>query len=286
MFLKTLQREMEMLFMKKYSGVLLLFIVQNIYAMELDPFDRCIEYDGKCQLVAKYLYKYPKGENKNEAWQIERFLEDTISECVTILPLLVKKYKNILATKDAEEYLHAIYKEELSQDLRQKIFTQALSYSAEDYYVAHNSLQFLEKYQPWGLPRYNSSTIKNFYKPYFLAEIHEEDVCMHFSGLDDNVPKGTRLNSTVKLVNTAGQLVNRYSVGYDCEVKFIRKLISFLDKKNERVNNFKIMFNHYIEQLSQMNEEDGVNMFIVLLKQFKDLTKHIVYLYTGRDRLT
>ncbi len=93
--------------------------------------------------------------------------------------------------------------------------------------------------------------------------------------------------NTVKLVNTAGQLVNRCSVGYDCEMKLIRKLISFLDKKDERVNKFKIMFNHYIEQLSQINEEEnGVNMFTFLLSQFKDLTKHIVYLYTGRDRLT
>src|SRR5438132_8279859 len=129
--------------MKKYIiSLVILFEIQNISAMEVDLFDSCIEYDDKCKSVAKYLHKYPKGKNGKEAQKIELFLKN--AELEQVMRWLVKKYKNIFDTMDAEVYLHALYQEKLPVEIREKVFTLALSYSAKEYYVTHNMLNFLD----------------------------------------------------------------------------------------------------------------------------------------------
>jgi hypothetical protein len=296
--------------MKKYYLAALL-IMQSCGAMELDrdPFDRSIEYDDKCWSVARYLYKYPQGKNAQEAKAIERFFEDRVSECVTVCPWLVTKYKNILDTQEAHRYLNNLYtyqeihiknpkwneytdKEELcyeirffSPDLRKKIFTQALWFVAQDYYVAQNSLKFLAIKQPTIWSPYSSKVIKLFYEPYFLAEINKKDMRMHFS-MENGLLEQT-IWSTATLCEGDKKLnCECTSTIYHCPQKRIKELIAFLDEKDKRVDDFTEMFNSYIEQLSCVDKKEGSDAFIFLLTRFKELTKHIIYFYTGRDRLT
>lgn len=279
--------------MKKYIvNLMILFVAYNCCAMELDPFDGMMEQDEKCWWVARYLHKYPKGKNAVEAKKIELFLEDAVSEKVTILPWLVTKYKNQFDTVEGETYLSSMYqnheyckgkKEKLSADLREKIFRQALSYSAKEYYVTYHSLQFLNVYQPDNTARYSSCAIKDFCKPHFLAEIdeeNEENVYMLFADLDEKCSEDTIVKPILFLSNNPQR-----RLFYCCKLKFIKELISFLDNKEERVNNFEIMFNNYLEQLVQMDENNGFNVFVFLLERFRGLSKRIIYCYTGRDRL-
>ena len=154
--------------MKKYiSSLVLLFVVHNLCAMELDPFDRCFKYDEKCRLVAKYLHKYPKGKNEYEARAIEHFFHDQ-PERLTVLPLCVTKYKNFLDNIEAEQYLRSVYTE-LPIDLKKRIFTEALWYPAREYYSTYNVLKFMAMQQPdWVSQPYNTCLIHHFYKKQHL----------------------------------------------------------------------------------------------------------------------
>lgn len=271
--------------MKKYIvGLTMLFVAHNSGAMDLDPFDRCFVYDEKCRLVAKYLHKYPTGRNVWESSRIKHFLKDEISERVTILPWLVRKYKNILDNIEGEKYLCSMHRE-LPSDVKEKILTQALYFPAREYYVTHNTLKFLAIEQPkYSSLRYSSSLIGDFYAPYFLSEINEEDDSITFDngGYNHNdMPKYMTIQS--KAHRPKGIFIKE--VPYSCNKKNMQELIFFLDARNVRVDAFKIMLNDYIIDLSQMNEEKGVDRFIELLKLFNDLTKLIIFQYTGKARL-
>lgn len=299
--------------MKKYYLVALL-IAYNCCAMELDPFDISIDYDDKCYWAARYLHEFPQGKNAQEAKAIERFFEDGVSEQVTVCSWLVNKYKNALATQEAHRHLNSLYtyqeihrnnpkwnkctdKEELgyeiryfSQDLRKKIFAQALWFSAEEYYVAQNRWKCLKIQHPSIETPYSLSNIEYFYKIYFLAEIHKRNVVIHFSNLTLGLPDHAFISSGARLLKDNEtencSTSNRPSITYRCEIKTIKELIAFLDKKDERVHDFTEMFNNYIEQLSCVEKKEGPDAFIFLLTRFKELTQRIVYCYTGRDRLT
>jgi hypothetical protein len=279
---------------KKYVvALVLLFAVHNMCAMELDPFDRCFKYDEKCRLVAKYLHKYPKGENEFETREIKCFFEDRQLERLTVSPLLVTKYKKILDNIEAEKYLRSICRE-LPIDLKQRIFTEALWYPAREYYSTHNVLKFMAMQQPDFLPpRYNPHLIQHFYKPYFLDEIDEKKASIDFNIVDD---RGMHDALGFIITDSHGRKIIKlkasYSNGrwlkdvfYKCAKETIEELISFLDGKNARVDAFKVMFNEHIKHLTLMDEENSINRFVELLTLFNDLTKRAIVLYTGKDRL-
>ena len=280
--------------MKKYiSSLVLLFVVHNLCAMELDPFDRCFKYDEKCRLVAKYLHKYPKGKNEYEAKAIEHFFHDQ-PERLTVLPLCVTKYKNFLDNIEAEQYLRSVYTE-LPIDLKKRIFTEALWYPAREYYSTYNVLKFMAMQQPdWVSQPYNTCLIHHFYKPYFLDEIDEKDASIVFNIVDDSGIQDAygRIitdfgHEIIKSKSRACYSNGRWlkDIPYKCAKKTIEELISFLDGKNARVDAFKAMFNEHIKHLTLMDGESGVNRFVELLTLFKDLTQRAIVLHTGKVQL-
>jgi len=76
--------------MKKYVvSLAMLFVMQNIQAMEIVSSKLSYEDDQKCWSVARYLNKYPTGKTEDESRKIKLFFQD--NKCV-VLSECVKKY--------------------------------------------------------------------------------------------------------------------------------------------------------------------------------------------------
>lgn len=87
--------------MKKYIvGLMILFVVHGCSAMELATLSR--EDDTKCFMVAKYLHKYPQGQDKSEKKSIDIFFT-----LIKRNPLSqqVRYYQQVMSIKDPLDFI-------------------------------------------------------------------------------------------------------------------------------------------------------------------------------------
>jgi hypothetical protein len=291
--------------MKKHLG-LFLFVMQNVCAMELDPFGMMLKYDEKCKLVAKYLYKYPKGRNEEEAGQIRWFLKDDRAPSKIFLLECINKHKNMLQNIEAEKMLHDMHTEELPSDIKQKIFRYALWSYVEQSYAFYNTCQFtamsysLIPYNLWGWPY-------QYYMPCFLAEIQEHDdqyvffsktkldknstmseqhdcrIASHMFYFDDNEYFGEYNNHSpidlfccTKTIRNGNTLL---CMPISCKMCELEDFVRFLEQKELRVAACKQSFGESIKKLVSMNDEKATHEFIRLLTLYKQSPQTTVSMY-------
>jgi len=265
--------------MKKYVVGLLLLVMQNICAMQIDPFQKCLENDEKCKWVARYLHRYPQGKNEDEAEKIELFFDEPKLDSGFVLPMLVNKYQNIFAKIETNEYLHCIYKEQFPSDVRRKIVTEALYFSAREYYGALNTFKFLGIYKTVDIIHCKYI----FHGPYFVTEIDEKDVEMYFE-----LPKGglqPQSYNHCPILRCPANRLMKFVYYYGCDIAILEKLESFLNEKDARVNAFKVMFNNCTNNFLLMDEQEGINEFIRLLNLFNILAQRINSSVPGNTEL-
>ncbi len=295
--------------MKKHLGLLLLLISHNVCAM-VDPFGMMFKYDEKCKLVAKYLYNYPTGRNKEEACSIKRFwagvksLHESPSD--NFLLQSCNRYKNILQNIEAEKMLDDMHTHDLPSDIKHKIFTYALWNYAEQSYAFYNTCQFTSMSYAlipcgcWGWP-------SQYYMPCFLAEIQEHDdqylffsktqldrdstvlehnafrIYSHMFYFGDNEYFGEYNNRTkiklfccTKTMHTGNTLL---CMPIECEMCELEDLVRFLEEKELRVAALKQSFSKSVEKLACMNGKEAIDEFINLLTLYKESPKTIASMY-------
>jgi hypothetical protein len=301
--------------MKKHLGLLFLFVMQNACAMELDPLAMTLKYDEKCKLVAKYLYKYPQGENNKEARRIKNFLKDVRPHRVALVEC-INKYKNMLHNIEVEEFLDGIFTQNLPGDIKQKIFTEVLWGYAAQYYAINNALKFIAIDKTSLVPYYIKyihilpprrqlfhAFSSLYYIPCFLAEIQENNSPhIIFSEKDLYNGKNSHKNlihyynsaygrdsvsvlreSEVKLFcHVVSDGFNGFSWPIKCEKVIAKDIFSFLETRNYRVAAFKKLFNQQMEDISKMNDKEGVGAFIEALALYKKLPKIIADSYKSQ----
>jgi hypothetical protein len=289
--------------MKKHLGLLFLFVIQNVCAMELDPLAMTLKYDGKCKLVAKYLYKYPQGEKDGEAGWIKLFLNDTKSKRAA-LSRSVNRYKNMLHNMDAEETLHNMYTANLPCDIKKNILAQVLWGYAAQYYAMYNTCKFVCM-ETGLIPSSCYAWPSQYYMPYFLEEILERDnryVFLSTTKLDDNSEVSAYNNFRIRYSdfdhNNNSCKYNDSEIDMFCCMKSIhgdnklccmpfkstigtlKDLVLFLQTKALRVLALKQSFNKSVEKVARMKDKEGINAFIQLLTLYKALPKDIASVYT------
>ncbi|SRR5260221_4184864 len=293
--------------MKKHLGLLLLLITQNACAM-VDPFGMMLKYDEKCKLVAKYLYNYPAGRNKEEAHSIKRFWDGARSfhhqPNDNFLLQSCNRYKNILQNIEAEKMLHDMHVEDLPFDIKHKIFSYALWSYAEQSYAFYNSCQFTAMSHAL-IPPYLWSWPSKYYMPCFLAEIQEcDDQYIFFSktelAKDSTISEHnhSRIYSDMFHNDDAfGECNNRTKIKLfcctkttcngntllcmpiECEMCQLEAFVRFLEKKDLRVTALKKTFNESIKNLACMDGKEAIDEFIHLLTFYKESPKTIAFMY-------
>lgn len=288
--------------MKKHLGLLLLFVIHNVCAMEVDPLAMTLKYDEKCKLVAKYLYKYPRGKNIREAYSIDLFLNDKTSKRAA-LSRSVNRYKNILQNMDAEETLYNMYTADLPFEIKKNILTPVLWGYAAQYYAMYNTCKFIWM-ETRLIPDCCFAWPSRYYMPYFLAEIQEwddqyiffsetqlngssqiseyNDHRIRYSDFDDNnkFSRYTAPEINVFCCTKSCFGDNKlFSMFFRSTVGKLRDLVLFLETKKLRILALKQSFNESVENIARMNGKEGVNEFIQLLTLYKQLPKDIASMY-------
>jgi hypothetical protein len=292
--------------MKKYVVSLLFLIVQNICAMELEQLS--CEDDAKALRLAKLFNKYPNGygEDKHQIAackktinyflgkfdfldaQVEpRFCEDSSGRSANqedidaqterfwrqfeSLSVRVKQYQAMLNNMEAVEVLDYMH-EKLPCDRKSQIFAAALYDGAQEYYAMSNALKFviLESHLVMFSGGYYSGVV-DWYRPCFLAELHEDNrPTISFS---DDGCKCTLYcldRAIVKACSHPGYAGKDLHLRRCDQKAFEQKAIDFVsqDSRNARLNSFKTLFASWVEYLSkETDKEKYKNAFIELLKR-------------------
>jgi hypothetical protein len=285
-FFKTSQRK-ERACMKKYVLGLLL-IVQNVCAMEIFISNGMRATDEKCKLVAKYLYKYPKGrgltKNYNENLAIQDFFKDPDR---IVLSHRVQQYMSVLqkAEDNAEEILQLLYGDNnFPVELKEKVWFYALWGDAQQYYAISSALRFIGK-DKCHVACYNGSVIHDhdsdpFFKPYFLRELNEvshDSIEFSFYGTNKKEIVSDDSVKCIKLLVPCRSY--KAPIYCDITIRELKEHMFFVEATQDRVSKFKQFFNEIVIYLSEMDNKTEIREFVYWLGYFKNLTNSTLSFY-------
>ena len=280
--------------MKKYIiGLTLLFVMYNTHAMELSLLSS--EDDAKAKRFAKLIYKYPNGfDGKKEKKDVTKSKMDLLLKQDTIFSKWVVRYHNLLNNRDAEEILDGMYNNKLlsiskdSQpgfkvDLKNKIFSTIvfdfLYEDAKQYYATSNALEFIKIKEEKCRGNFFDM---NLYKRCFLSEVNQ-DAKFTLSIKCYDVMQDGKVSPQCDIYEN--EKFNRGLRNYSQDI--IKNLVNFLNEntKTLRINNFKILLEDYINDLSKASASDiARNKFIKLLELKNHNNEQYLLGFKGPDK--